>query len=143
MSKNAAEQSKVNEIRNAAKTAKPDIEAAGRAARYVKATMASKRFESHNVTPDGLPIHRFHVIGDSVTGVLGECNGQTGWGESTYPIVQDDDTIICVPGNRRLVQALKKGKFTFQRIRIEYKGRLHNSMGHYEKVFAVTLAPRG
>jgi hypothetical protein len=121
----------------------PDLEAAAQAKRYVDATMASRRFDSHNRTPEGFTIHRFHREEETLTGVLGECNGQSGYGESTYPIVQDDGSVICVPGNRRLVRAFRKGKFTFQRIRITYKGKLRTAGGHHEKVFLVEPAPLG
>jgi len=121
----------------------PDSQAAAQAKAYADATVASKRFESHNRTPEGYTIHRFHVEGESLAGVLGECNGQSGYGESTYPIVLDDGSIVCVAGNRRLVKAFKRGKFTFQRIRITYKGRLHTHGGHYEKVYLVEPAPIG
>lgn len=121
----------------------PDPHAFAAAKRYTDASVASRRFDSHNRTPEGLEIHRFRRPDEQITGVLGECNGQTGWGESSYPIVQDDGSIICVPGNRRLVKAFRKAKATYQRITITYLGKLYNTYGHYEKVFRVELTPLG
>jgi hypothetical protein len=125
-----------------AKAAKytPDPAAFASAKAYAEVTQKSKRFEQQNRTAGGLLIQRFRKPGEQITGVLGECNGTTGLGESTYPIVQDDGSVVCVPGNRRLVRAFRKAKCKFQRIRITYQGKLYTGNGRYEKVYLVESA---
>jgi len=118
-----------------------DPEAFDKAKRYAEATVANERFETHNRTPDGFTIHRFWRQGEQLTGMLGQCNGQNGYGESTYPIVLDDGSVVCVPGNRRLVKAFRTSKAFFHRITITYLGKLNQSHSHYEKVYSVELSP--
>ncbi len=141
--RSSAETTVADQIRAEAKKHQPDPAAFAAAKRYSDATMASRRFESQNRTAEGLEIHRFRTPGETLTGTLGECNGTSGYGESTYPIVRDDGSVICVPGNRRLVKAFRKAKCTFLRITITYLGKLRTAGGHHEKVFSVVHAPIG
>jgi hypothetical protein len=130
------------EILAKAATAKANPAAFARAAKYAENAEASPRCGAPMQTPEGLQVYRFRHPGDSLTGVLGHCNGQMGYGESTYPIVLDDGSIVCVPGNRRLVRAFRLAKAFHQRIKITYVNRLYSSRGHYEKVYKVEHAPR-
>ncbi len=127
-------------LADAAKT-KPDPKAFQRAAQYTTNAKASKRFGVRLRTPDGYPLFRFRAEGDTITGIVGKCNGQMGYGQSTYPLVMDDGSIVCIVGHRRLVKALHKAKAWNQRVKITFEGRLYSSWRHYEMVYAVELAP--
>jgi hypothetical protein len=135
--KASPEQALAAEILAAAAKTKCNPAAFARAAKYAENAEASPRCGAPMQTPEGLKIHRFRVPGDTLTGVLGKCNGQMGFGESTYPIVLDDHSIVCVPGNRRLVRAFRLAKAFHQRIKITYLNKLYSNRGHYEKVYKV------
>jgi hypothetical protein len=129
------------QIRARAAKAKPDAAAFAKAARYAANAKASKRFAGHLVTPEGYPIFRFRKEGDTLTGIVGQCNGQMGYGASTYPVVLDDGSCVHIIGHRRLVKALHLAKCRYQRITITFEGKIYNSMRHYEMVYTVTPAP--
>ena len=120
---------------------KPDPAAFARAAKYSQAAKSSSRFAGHLVTPEGYPIFKFNKSGDTLTGFVGKCNGQMGYGASTYPVVLDDGSCVFIVGHRRLVKALHKAKAFYQRVEIIFEGKIYNSMRHYEMVYTVKSAP--
>ncbi len=138
-----AEKKLAEEITAQAKTKRPDPAKFARAKRYAEEATRSQRFEYNRLqsTHDGLPIHYFHDVGESVVGILGEPS-QEMWKGWTYPLVQDDGRVIRLPGNRRLLKAIDKADAIGQRVKITYKGKLFTRYGgHYEKVYLLELAP--
>lgn len=129
------------EIRAKAARQKPDPTAFAKAARYAANAKASKRFAGRLVTPEGYAIFRFRKEGDTLTGIVGECNGQMGYGASTYIVVLDDGSCVAIIGHRRLVKALHLAKCKYQRVTITFEGKIYNSFRHYEMVYTVTPAP--
>ncbi len=123
----------------AAKRGEPDREKFRRAKRYAEAAINSKRFRGYKVTGDGIVIHRFRRPGETVTGIIGAAQ-QCSWGEYVYPLVLDDDKVIGLARHKRLAKALDKADGMFRRVKITYKGKLRNGMGHHEKVYLVELA---
>ena len=130
------------EILQSSKTAKADPKHFAAAARYTREALKTAKFRRNPRFPDrpGFEPFYFRKVGDTLTGVLGKCDGMLGY-QSFYPIVLDDGTVVHVPGNRRLVQCFKKAKCWFQRIKITYKDKLFKHSGHYEKIYSVESAP--
>jgi hypothetical protein len=120
----------------------PDPNAFARAAKYADAAEKSRHYERTRLrsTIDNLPIHYFHKIGESITGILGEPQGEL-WMASTYPLALDDGTVVRLPGNRRLMRAIQLAKCIGQRITIIYRGKLYRPGGHYEKIYRLEPAP--
>lgn len=141
--RSAGEKAVADAILEKAKKRTPNTEKFRQAAQYAQNAESADRFElNHGKSSiDGRPIHHFHRIGETLVGTIGEAQGET-HGPSSFPFVLDDGSVIRVPGNRRLVLAIRKADCLYQRIRITYKGKLHaKTGGHYEKVYLVESAP--
>jgi hypothetical protein len=133
----------VAQIKAKAATRKPDANRFRRAARYADAAMQSDRYElsRSKSSVDGLKIHYFRVEGESVTGILAEPEREL-WKGVTYRLVQDDGTVVRLPGNKRLTKAIEKADAIYQRVKITYHGKLYTRFGgHYEKVYTLEAAP--
>lgn len=134
----------VEDIRKKAAKRKLDPAKLKKVAKYSDAAEANPRFEFSRgkSAVDGLPIHYFRVPGDYVVGVLCPPDQEL-WKGVTYKLVQDDDTIVRLPGNRRLTKAIEKADALYTRVKITYLGKLHTKWGgHYEKVYRVEEAPK-
>jgi hypothetical protein len=132
-----------DEILAKATTRKPNPEKFARVQEHVDAAVASDRFEFSRTKScvDGLPIHYFRTVGESVTGVLASPESEL-WKGVTYKLVQDDGAVIRLPGNRRLNKAIKTADCLYQRVTITYLGKLYTRFGgHYEKVYTIVPAP--
>jgi hypothetical protein len=141
--RSAAETKTARGILAAAKQAPPASKAKFLAAkRYADAAVSSQRHESHysHSSVDQTPIKYFYQTGDSIVGVLGECQAEA-YQASSYPLLLDSGRICRVPGNRRLRLAIQKADAIGQRVRITYQGKLYKKAGHYEKCYTIELAP--
>jgi hypothetical protein len=122
---------------------KPDPEKFARVQERADAAIQSDRFEFSRSKScvDGLLIHYFRTVGESVTGVLAAPESEL-WKGVTYKLVQDDGVVVRLPGNRRLNKAIKTADCLYQRVTITYLGKLYTRFGgHYEKVYTVVPAP--
>jgi len=146
MAKKAAEQKpeSVEEVRKKAAKRKLDPAKLKKVAKYTDAAEKNPRFEFSRgkSAVDGLPIHYFRTPGEFVVGVLCAPDQEL-WKGVTYRLVQDDDTIIRLPGNRRLTKAIEKADALYTRVKITYVGKLNTKWGgHYEKVYRIEDAPK-
>ena len=137
-----AEKQTAESVLAAAQGKQANAEKFERAKRYADKAKTSKRFEHlrYKSQVDGIRIHRFHRVGECLIGTLGEVQREW-WGESTYPLVLDDGSVIRVPGNRRLQLAIRKADAVHVRVKITYEGKLYTSGGHYQKVYTVEHWP--
>lgn len=122
---------------------KADPDKFSRAARLTRAAVKSPRHEYNRFFScvDQLPIHYFHAVGESLTGILGEPD-QEMWRGSTYPLLLDDGRVVRLPGNRMLHKLIDAADCIGQRVTITYKGKLYYRYGgHYQKVFSLEPAP--
>jgi hypothetical protein len=141
--RSTGEKALADAILEKAKKRTPNKEKFKQAATYAENAERADRFELNygKSSIDGRPIHHFYKIGENLVGVIGEAQGET-HGPSSFPFVLDDETVIRVPGNRRLAIAIRKADCLYQRVRITYRGKLHaKTGGHYEKVYLVEAAP--
>lgn len=146
-----AEVSLADAILDKSKKRTPNQEKFRQAQKYADTASRAARFEENygKSSIDQLPIHHFHRRGEYVIGTIGESQGET-HGPSSFPfqvdvingVAIDGKRVIRLPGNRRLVIAIRKADCLYQRVRITYLGKLHQKTGgHYEKVYWVESAP--
>ena len=122
----------------------PDTEAFAVAKRYGQKAMKNSAFAYRRRSRiDGLMVHRFRKEGESVVGTVGDQTRREWWAETTIPFVLDSGRIMLLPGNRRLIGAIKKAKAWNLRVKITYVGKLRTSGGHFEKVYMVESKPLG
>ncbi len=149
--RSSAEKNLAEKLLAHASTRKADPNKFSRAGRLSKAAQKSPRFEYNRFFSiiDDLPIHYFHSVGESITGILGE-PGQEMWRGSTYPLLVheingtpiDGERVIRLPGNRMLHKLIDAAECIGQRVTITYKGKLfYRYGGHYQKVYDLQPAP--
>jgi hypothetical protein len=134
----------VEDVRKKAAKRKLDPARLAKVAKVAAAATNNPRFEfsRSKSAVDGLPIHYFRVAGESVVGILCPPDQEI-WKGVTYKLVQDDDTIVRLPGNRRLTKAIEKADALYCRVKITYLGKLNTKFGgHYEKVYTIEQAPK-
>ena len=143
--RSAAEVAAANDLDQKSKSRVPDPQKFRQAKAYSDAAAKSPWFEDnyHKSSIDGLSIHHFHQRGETLVGIIGEWEGES-HGPSSARFKLDDGRVIRVPGNRRLLIAVRKADAMYQRVKITYLGKKNQKTGgHYEKVYLVEAAPLG
>jgi len=136
-------------IRATAAEVRPDPKKFKAAGKHTEKLTSSKDFNWDRKAPDGVAVHYFHTIGESLTGVIGQSQrasfmrGKRVDFEHLIPIVLDDDALLYLPNNKHLREIIKKADCWFQRVTVTYLGKKPTSHGHYIKVYSVEPAPLG